>query len=954
MNVSLMGFFYILKTLKNKHILLLILYTIQCNSLLLKSKIYFLLNLCDIKVKIRGNTNKRMDCVFCPKEIYSIDGTQMTRNDYHIMLPDDLNNFILKYDEPLDGMQLFESPDLLEVEFSGCQMDEYMSSIFFNCVSLASIIFTSIDVSNVYYIYNAFKDCKSLKSIDLSNLDLSYVGQFQHMFDGCENLEYINFINYKESQIMDNNMEYSLTIDDNVPSNLVICINQADAPILYESLQNRGCTVIYCGDDWKEKQKKIIEELNRFIDNCANINAYPYEYNSKCYQQCPQGTKPNDLSICEIIEDSLESSEMTKNNNNILSESSGIIETEKLKQIKTECYETTKNNVNISSNNIETDRNNGINIEYPISEIINFKEINNTFESFINYIKEGNFKKFILEKNETEIIKNTSNEIYQITTLSSQLIDKNNITTIHLEICEKELKKANNLEIDEELIIIKISHFIPGFKIQIIEYEVYSMDGIKLNLDSCSNSIITNDIPVEINEKDLDMYNPNSDFYNDICFQYTSDEGTDMTNYDRKNLFNEKNMSLCENNCEFREYNKEKKRAICDCKIKNIFNNFDKIDKKQLLKQFINYKKIFNIEVMKCFRLLFINKGFISNIGSLITLIIIFICIVLSIIFCIKEYNSFFAIINKTININSKVINIKNNSQNKKSKKTKNKKKSLFPPKKRKINPKLKKSLKSPEVKSSAIENDEKKDSKTKINPKNKEKNINRNDYELNSLNYDNAIKYDERTFCQYYLSLIRLKQPLIFTFYTKSDYNSRIIKICSFFTSFIINYFIKALFFNDSVMHVIYVNKGVYDIIYQIPQILYSTIISIFIGFLLSILSKTQANVIEIKNLKKEKDGYKKRYNELLKIIRIKFIFFYIINFLLLFVFWYYLACFCSVYKNTQIYLIKDVFISFGLTLIYPFIINIFPSIIRMLALNSKKDKRKCLYSFSKILQII
>jgi len=117
---------------------------------------------------------------------------------------------------------------------------------------------------------------------------------------------------------------------------------------------------------------------------------------------------------------------------------------------------------------------------------------------------------------------------------------------------------------------------------------------------------------------------------------------------------------------------------------------------------------------MKCFRLLFINKGFISNIGSLITLIIIFICIVLSIIFCIKEYNSFFAIINKTININSKVINIKNNSKNKKNKKTKNKKKSLFPPKKRKINPKLKKSLKSPEVKSSAIENDEKRIQKLK------------------------------------------------------------------------------------------------------------------------------------------------------------------------------------------------------------------------------------------------
>ena len=143
MNVSLMGFFCMLKTLKNKHILLLILCTIQCNSLFIKSKIYFLLNLCDIKVKIRGNTNKQMDCnTFCPKEIYSIDGTKMTRNDYHIMLPDNLNNFILKFDEPLDGMELFRSPDLLEVEFSGCKINQYMSSIFFNCVNLTSIIFT--------------------------------------------------------------------------------------------------------------------------------------------------------------------------------------------------------------------------------------------------------------------------------------------------------------------------------------------------------------------------------------------------------------------------------------------------------------------------------------------------------------------------------------------------------------------------------------------------------------------------------------------------------------------------------------------------------------------------------------------------------------------------------------------------------------------------------------------
>ena len=34
----------------------------------------------------------------------------------------------------------------------------------------------------------------------------------------------------------------------------------------------------------------------------------------------------------------------------------------------------------------------------------------------------------------------------------------------------------------------------------------------------------------------------------------TSEEGTDLTLYDRKNNYNEKNMSLCEINCTLKYY----------------------------------------------------------------------------------------------------------------------------------------------------------------------------------------------------------------------------------------------------------------------------------------------------------------------------------------------------------------------------------------------------------------
>ena len=82
------------------------------------------------------------------------------------------------------------------------------------------------------------------------------------------------------------------------------------------------------------------------------------------------------------------------------------------------------------------------------------------------------------------------------------------------------------------------------------------------------------------------------------------------------------------------------------------------------------------------------------------------------------------------------------------------------------------------------------------------------------------------------------------------------------------------------------------------------------------------------------------------------KFILFFIICFLFLLLFWYYLGCFGAVYKNTQIHLIKDTLISFGLSLIYPLFLNLLPGIVRIPSLTSK-DK-KCMYKTSKIIQII
>ena len=51
-------------------------------------------------------------------------------------------------------------------------------------------------------------------------------------------------------------------------------------------------------------------------------------------------------------------------------------------------------------------------------------------------------------------------------------------------------------------------------------------------------------------------------------------------------------------------------------------------------------------------------------------------------------------------------------------------------------------------------------------------------DDEKNLLSYNLAKQYDDRTFCEYYISLLKTKHAFIFSFFQNNDYNSKIIKI--------------------------------------------------------------------------------------------------------------------------------------------------------------------------------
>ena len=680
-------------------------------------------------------------------------------------------------------------------------------------------------------------------------------------------------------------------------------------------------------------------------------------------------------------------------------------------------------------------------------------EIENN-DKLINDIINNDFKDLTIFSN--NIIYQLSTTINQKLKIESKIDD--GISSIDLGDCEKIIKRENNIDEKISLIILKYDIKINESISTQVKYDVYNpITRKKLNLDSCKNTSINiythvnlNDDLLDIykysNEQGYDIFDPKSNFYNDICTPYTSLNGeTDIILSDRMTDMLNRTGLLCENNCNYGGIdNIETKKVLCRCEAK-IDNNSEIIEENLPFKKFKNFhsniKNQLNYKVLKCFKLLFNNKNIITNYGFyILTIINLIFFVIITINFITSAHklkiiiskiiqerknfinnknaslnnnekgystniqsnilkeppkkgiqnsqtnnNLFFFIrptkrksgfINNeiistnTLNKNIKVSNLNINEDKISNKKLKNKKK-----KKKKKIPSMQNniyrfsvascnsisniSLTKRKALTSNLENDKKVEEKVNFLDEFLTKLSKDEIYqlfceeELNLMEYKYAILLDKRDYIAYYFSLIKQKQLLIFTFLVNNDYNIYLMKVSFFLCTIVLYLMTNTFFFNDDNMHKIYIDKGQYNFFYQIPQILYSSIISSLITVILKNLSLSQKSIIKIKQIN-ELDTLTKKYILLLKYFKFKLIFFNLLGIIILLFNWYYITLFCAVYTNTQSHLLTDTFTSFGLSLIYPFLLSLIPGFFRIPSLKSEKKNSKILYQISQLIALI
>ena len=584
-----------------------------------------------------------------------------------------------------------------------------------------------------------------------------------------------------------------------------------------------------------------------------------------------------------------------------------------------------------------------------------------------NYLGDGKIynlqeSQVIIGNNITIELSSVRLEQEKLNKLSSGEILKANASILDISQCENYLKKKYTLNNEEDLIIIKgdileqlSSMYLPTK----IAYQLFSTSlGAFLPLNDCKDANITTKIYNPINssyfseklqlqyksvldgEISYNPFNPESEFYNDICTPFTDENGYDvLLDLRRKYYFNENN-NLCEENCQFLNYNETIKMFTCNCSIKknmnDTSNNFE-IKPMIIPDDFYQKKETYsNIKVFKCAKTVFSLQGQKLNIGSYIILACFAGLISIIIIYFLKgrkqlddDYKKLSENVNKNTNNNINV-NVDINNDKKTANLPKND------------------GVETQPNKGGNTRSDDVILTKIEQNPSEIKKDYVFSTNDMNLANYQIAKDKDTRSFIQYYWSLIQNKQLLIFTFYTYTDHNLRIIKIALFllFISFYLSF--TALFFNDDIMRAIYEYKGNTDAAIHITNILLSSFCCLIMNLLIRFITLSERDISKAQEINNPENRIA-QFEKIKRILKKKLIALFIISGILMIICWYYVSAFCAVFKNSQGRYFLNVFWTFILCNLWPFITSLIAPLFRIKSIKNKN--MECMYKFSQII---
>ena len=216
----------------------------------------------------------------------------------------------------------------------------------------------------------------------------------------------------------------------------------------------------------------------------------------------------------------------------------------------------------------------------------------------------------------------------------------------------------------------------------------------------------------------------------------------------------------------------------------------------------------------------------------------------------------------------------------------------------------------------------------------------------FDEMDYEEALIEDKRSFCQIYKDILINNHTLLNIIFEGDQYKPRVLKFIIYVLSINLYFVINGLFYSESYIDELYhldeKEETYFSFIQRsIKRTLYSSFVGVIVNFLISYI---------IVDGNKLKFILFKRANDLIvmKGESSKFLFnlersinvFYIINYFIMIISWYYISCFNNVYPYTKIEWIKSSIFIIIVNHILPFIYSIAITLIRTFSLRCKSEK--------------
>ena len=175
-----------------------------------------------------------------------------------------------------------------------------------------------------------------------------------------------------------------------------------------------------------------------------------------------------------------------------------------------------------------------------------------------------------------------------------------------------------------------------------------------------------NDEPIDIDtilygkRFGIDLFDPYNDFFNDICFKFTSEKGTDVTLDSRVEDYYQ-NITFCDDkkSSHYLSYNYSEKTNIITYRCAYGFYENEK-DKHSYLDiidtELKTFASVSNIKVITCFRQFLNLRDVVANYGGMICILVLFIQIICFLIFCFKGIKSIRKQIDDLFNLGNEII----------------------------------------------------------------------------------------------------------------------------------------------------------------------------------------------------------------------------------------------------------------------------------------------------------